>query len=153
MNGNADDDFTSKAGMVESIASFAASFAVGNCPYYDYKGPLQPCTFTDDTVAKQMCHYIGGHPVFEDCIAVLKWRRYRSICEYDMCAREDPSDNGPFCNMLSALAYACKRIARIKVYWQDTELLEYCSGTNQENHLIMPYNNTIMNYVYINRCK
>jgi hypothetical protein len=52
----------------------------------------------------------------------------RIMCEYDMCAREDPSDNTPLCTMVSALAAACEK-ADIIVDWQaDSALRELCDG-------------------------
>ena len=48
-----------------------------------------------------------------------------------MCAREDPSNNCPMCNMVSALSFACEQ-AGVTVNWQaDSELRGLCAGKEQ----------------------
>ena len=127
MNGNTDDDYTTSGGIVASVHPFASSWMSATCPQQPYYGPLQPCTFADNTVAKELCQYVGGD-LFDKCTGVIEWRRLRTICEYDMCAREDPADNCPLCNALSALAYEC-HAAGVNVDWQtNAKLRGLCSG-------------------------
>ena len=64
MNGNQEDDYTMAAGISSTLHDFAKSWMGANCPSIDYKGPLQPCMFSDSQAAKDLCHHVGGELCF-----------------------------------------------------------------------------------------
>ena len=74
--------------------------------------------------------------MFEKCKAVLDWKKYQWMCEYDMCARADIEDYTPLCTMLSALAHACEKVG-VTVDWQSDDTLRgLCSGIARNFMLI-----------------
>ena len=75
-----------------------------------------------------LCQKVGEESIFADCLVFAEWRRFREMCEYDMCARLDQSDHTPLCVYVSALAAECQLFG-VTIDWTvDEELSKLCSG-------------------------
>ena len=75
-----------------------------------------------------MCKMVGKSPVFDECVAKIEWKIYRLWCQYDMCARKDPSSNKPLCVMILALVRECAAHGIIVDWQSDVELFQLCHG-------------------------
>ena len=131
MNGQADDDFTSYNGMLEPLSSYGMSWKVKPCTAKETAPEnCKPCSINSAAAAKaeDLCNWVGKRDVFGDCLDILEWKHYRTMCVYDMCAEKDQSNNTPLCVMLAALAQDCKD-AGSPVDWQnDATLKNLCAG-------------------------
>ena len=53
------------------------------------------------------CSAVGDPAIFGECLSVIEWSHYRSWCEYDMCSRQDATDDTSMCLVLSVMARDC----------------------------------------------
>jgi hypothetical protein len=128
-DGDSVNDQTNADGIPSDLKSFGDSFRDTTCALLAPPNQSRkPCS-TQSTLAEsstEMCKWVGHTDIFGQCNTLIDWAIYRRDCEYDMCSRDDASDNTPMCNMVSALAYACKK-AGIDVKWFENEdLMRIC---------------------------
>ena len=131
LDGNSQNDMKSSSGLPSDIVPFGDSWRDGSCIDLAIESqPFQPCktqsAFNDAAV--QMCQWVGHQDIFSACTGMINWVHYRTACEYDMCARKDPSDNCPMCLFVSAMAMDCLAHG-IKISWYDNfELAHTCAS-------------------------
>ena len=133
MNGQLDDDFTAKNGIIQSLTSFAQSWKHTPCISPEpTMVSIQPCNMNswNKNEAEEKCEFVGDRVVFGDCVDAVDIKPFRKNCVYDMCAREDGLNYTPLCLWLGALSHHC-RLAGVEVIWHThTSLQTICAGIN-----------------------
>ena len=128
-DGDSTNDQTNADGIPSDLKSFGDSFRDASCSLLAPPNQARkPCS-TQSTLAEssqEMCKWVGHADIFGKCNTLIDWAVYRKNCEYDMCSRDEAADNTPMCNMVSAMAYACKKHG-IDIKWHENEdLMKIC---------------------------
>ena len=131
MNGMADDDFTAANGIIQGQLAFASYWKHTPCTAQEPSVPvIQPCQLNgfNKDAAQNICEWVGHADIFGECAVAFNMQPFKKNCIYDMCARDDSSDNGPVCLWLAALSHECRQKG-IEVTWHTRpELQSLCAG-------------------------
>ncbi|XP_064614442.1 uncharacterized protein LOC135478101 [Liolophura sinensis] len=131
-NGNADDDYKSKSGAVESVSNvFADSWATTLCPTKPQEIPVEGNLCLAEHANRQpwaisSCSIIKSGAVFQDCrnnpsMLSSTVERFYSDCVFDACSCDRGGDCECLCTAIANFAEECNRIG-YPVKWRHQDL-------------------------------
>ncbi|KAI7792293.1 SCO-spondin [Triplophysa rosa] len=123
-DGDAENDFTTRQGIMESTPElFGNSWKVSpSCPDVTDQDLRDPCIINPHRVtwAKKKCAVIGQE-IFSPCHAEVPFQKYYDWCVFDACGCDSGGDCECLCTAIAAYAEACNRRG-VYIRWRSQEL-------------------------------
>ncbi|XP_056594756.1 SCO-spondin [Triplophysa dalaica] len=123
-DGDAENDFTTRQGIMESTPElFGNSWKVSpSCPDVTDQDLRDPCIINPHRVtwAKKKCAVIGQE-IFSLCHAEVPFQKYYDWCVFDACGCDSGGDCECLCTAIAAYAEECNRRG-VYIRWRSQEL-------------------------------
>nr|XP_023660300.1 SCO-spondin [Paramormyrops kingsleyae] len=123
-DGDAENDFTTRQGIIESTAElFGNSWKVNpTCPDVQSQDLRDPCTENPHRVpwARRRCAVITQE-LFAPCHAEVAFQLFYDWCVFDACGCDSGGDCECLCTAVAAYAEECNRRG-IYIHWRSQEL-------------------------------
>ncbi|XP_029005418.1 SCO-spondin [Betta splendens] len=123
-DGDAENDFTTRQGIIESTPElFGNSWKVSpSCPDVADQDLRDPCALSPHRVtwAKKRCAVLS-QALFSQCHAEVPFQQYYDWCVFDACGCDSGGDCECLCTAISAYAEECNRRG-VYIRWRSQEL-------------------------------
>ncbi|XP_061570036.1 SCO-spondin [Cololabis saira] len=123
-DGDTENDFTTRQGIVESTAElFGNSWKVSpSCPDVANQDLRDPCALSPHRVpwARRRCSVLT-QDLFSQCHADVPFQQYYSWCVFDACGCDSGGDCECLCTAIASYAEECNRRG-IYIRWRSQEL-------------------------------
>uniref|UniRef100_A0A3P9PEC7 VWFD domain-containing protein n=1 Tax=Poecilia reticulata TaxID=8081 RepID=A0A3P9PEC7_POERE len=135
-DGNGENDFTTRSGLVVSSPLEFANSWKGDSSCSDVDKLVDACEEAPhrDHWAKMKCNIINGD-TFKECHSKVEPRLFYENCVKDTCACDTGGDCECFCSAVAAYAQACNE-ADVLISWRSPEICPvFCDYYNHDDCL------------------